>query len=99
MASKVEKPPKSSTDNEDETNAIWKQICATSEDIGETERRIETNNQKRRKVKIVCCVGDIIQGSTLMILMLRRDLRIRGLLGLAKMSNSIGIDPSKLCFL
>ena len=57
------------------------------------------NNQKRSKVKIVCCVGDIIQGSTLMILMLRRDLRIRGLLGLAKMSNKIGIDPSKLCFL
>ena len=86
-------------DNEDETNAIWKQIGTTSEDIGETERRIGTNNQKRSKVKIVCCIGDIIQGSMLMILMLRRDLRIRGLLGLTKMSNKIGIDPSKLCFL
>ena len=72
------------TDNDEETDAIWKQICATSEDIGETERRIEENNQKRSKVKIVCCIGDIIQGSTLMILMLRRDLRIRGLLALAK---------------
>ena len=60
---------------------------------------METNNQKRNKVKIVCCIGDIIQGIMLMILMLRRDLRIRGLLGLAKMSNKIDIDPSKLCFL
>ena len=60
---------------------------------------METNNQKRSKVKIICCIGDIIQGSTLMILMLRRDLRIRGLLGLAKIANKIGTDPSKLCFL
>ena len=72
------------TDNDEETNVIWKQICATSEDISLTERRIEANNQKRSKVKIVCCIGDIIQGSTLMILMLRRDVRIRGLLALAK---------------
>ena len=85
------------SDNEDETNEIWKQVCATSEDIGETERRIEDNNKKRSKVKIVCCIGDIIQGSALVILMLRSDLRIRGLLGLSKMANNIGIDPSKLC--
>ena len=85
------------SDNEDETDEIWKQICATSEDIGETERRIEDNNKKRSKVKIVCCIGDIIQGSALVILMLRSDLRIRGLLGLSKMANNIGIDPSKLC--
>ena len=57
------------------------------------------NNQKRSKVKIVCCVGDIIQGSTLMILMLRRDLMISGLLGLAKMSNKIGTEPSMFYFL
>ena len=56
------------TDNDEETNVIWKQICATSEDISLTERRIEANNQKRSKVKIVCY----------------RDLRIRGLLALAK---------------
>ena len=85
------------SDNEDETDEIWKQVCATSEDIGETERRIEDNNKKRSKVKIVCCIGDIIQGSALVILMLRSDLRIRGLLGLSKMANNIGINPSKLC--
>ena len=84
------------TNNENETNVIWKQICDTSEDVGQTERRIETNNQKRSAVKIVCVIGDIIQGSTLMLLMLRRDLRIRGLLGLSKMANNIGTDPSKL---
>ena len=84
------------TDNENETDMIWKKICSTSEDIGQTERRIEANNQKRSAVKIVCCIGDVIQGSALMILMLRRDLRIRGLLGLAKMANNIGTEPSKL---
>ena len=84
------------TDNEDETNDIWKQICATSEDIGEMEKKIEVNKQKRRRMKIVCCIGDIIQGSALMILTLRRDLRIRGLLGLVKVANWIGTDPSKL---
>ena len=75
---------------------IWRQICATSEDIGQTEMRIETNNQKRSAVKIVCCIGDVMQGSTLMLLMLRRDLRIRGLLGLSKMADKIDTDPSKL---
>ena len=29
---------------------------------------METNNQKRSKVKIVCCTEDIIQGIILMIL-------------------------------
>ena len=28
--------------------------------VGQTERRIKANNQKRSKVKIVCCIGDII---------------------------------------
>ena len=79
---------------------MWKQICATTKAISWPDRKEDqSNNQKRSKVKIVCCIGDIIQGSTLMILMLRRDLRIRGLLGLAKMANNIGIDPSKFCFL
>ena len=85
--------------NEDETSAIWKEICATSEEIEATEKRMERNKLKKIKVKIVCCIGDILQGSSLMILMLRSDLRIRGLLSLTKMATNIGVDPSKLCFL
>ena len=81
--------------NEDETSAIWKEICATSEEIVATEKRMERNKLKKVKVKIVCCIGDILQGSSLMILMLRSDLRIRGLLGLTKMATNIGVDPSK----
>ena len=50
----------------------------------------------RFKEKIVCCIRDILQGSSLMILMLRSDLRIRGLLGLTKMATNIGVDPSKI---
>ena len=80
--------------NEDETSAIWKEICATSEEIEATEKRMERNKLKKIKVKIVCCIGDILQGSSLMILMLRSDLRIRGLLGLTKMATNIGVDPS-----
>ena len=80
---------------EDETSAIWNEICATSEEILETEKRMERNKLKKIKVKIVCCIGDILQGSSLMILMLRRDLRIRGLLSLTKMATNIRVDPSK----
>lgn len=76
-------------------NSIWKDICATSEDIAQTEKRIERNSRNRSNIKIVSCLGDIIQGSTMMILMLRSDLRIRGLLGLTKAANNIGMDPSK----
>ena len=65
--------------NENERSAIWNEICATSEEIEATEKRMERNKLKKIKVKIVCCIGDILQGSSLMILMLRRDLRIRGL--------------------
>ena len=83
------------TINEDQTSAIWNEICATSEEIEATEKRMERNNLKKIKVKIVCCIGDILQGSSLMILMLRSDLRIRGLLGLTKMATNIGVDPSK----
>ena len=85
--------------NENERSAIWNEICATSEEIEATEKRMERNNLKKIKVKIVCCIGDILQGSSLMILMLRSDLRIRGLLGLTKMATNIGIDPSKSRFL
>ena len=85
--------------NEDETSAIWNEICATSEEIVETEKRMERNKLKKIKVKIVCCIGDILQGSSLMILMLRSDLRIRGLLSLTKMATNIDVNPSKLCFL
>ena len=52
-----------------------------------TEKRMERNKLKKIKVKIVCCIGDILQGSSLMILMLRSDLRIRGLLV------GVGVDP------
>ena len=76
-------------------NSIWKDICDTSEEITQTEKRIEKNGQKRSNIKIVSCIGDIVQGSTMMILMLRSDLRIRGLLGLTKAANNIGMDPSK----
>ena len=84
------------TINEDETSAIWNEICATSEEIEATEKRMERNKLKKIRVKIVCCIGDILQGSSLMILMLRSDLRIRGLLGLTKMATNIGVDPSKI---
>ena len=47
-------------------------------------------------VHIACCIGNIIQGSTLMILMLRRDLRVRGILSLSKVANNVGTEPSKL---
>ena len=56
---------------------------------------MEKNGQKRSNIKIVSCIGDIIQGSTMMTLMLRSDLRIRGLLGLTKTANNIGVNPSE----
>ena len=37
---------------EDETSAIWNEICATSEEIEATEKRMERNNLKKIKVKI-----------------------------------------------
>ena len=80
----------------EEAKRIWEHVCDKSEDINESERRMETNNQTRGKIKIVCCVGDILQGSMLIILTLRKDLRIRGLLGLTKVTHMIDSDPSNL---
>ena len=93
LEEKIDKAETTSGKSKD--NSVWKEICASSEEIIQTEKRIERNSRKRSNIKIVSCIGDIVQGSTMMILMLRSDLRIRGLLGLTKAANNIGMDPSE----
>ena len=81
-------------DNED-ANSEWLKIVNMALEIEETNLNIEVLGDKKRQIKVVTCIGDILQGCILMVLLLRTDLRIRSLLQFSKMCRKIGIDPKK----
>ena len=81
-------------DNED-ANSEWLKIVNMALEIEESNLNIEVLGDKKRQIKVVTCIGDILQGCILMVLLLRTDLRIRSLLQFSKMCRKIGIDPKK----
>ena len=53
---------------------------------------LESLDMKEKKIKITSVLGDIVQGAVLLVLLLRSDLRIRGVLGLAKLAGTLNVD-------
>ena len=81
-----------SENREDETSA-WKKIVDIAQDLEQVDVNRETLGERKKKIKIVSCLGDILQGSVLMVLLLRTDLRVRSVLRLAAVSRRLGLDP------
>ena len=54
--------------------------------------KLEGLDFKEKRIKITTVLGDIVQGSVLLVLLLRSDLRIRGALGLAKLASRLNVD-------
>ena len=79
--------------SEDSEKQTWTKIIDIAQDIEEAEINRETLGERRNKLKIASCLGDILQGSVLMVLLLRIDLRVRSVLKLASLSSRLGIDP------
>ena len=77
----------------EEQTSPWKKVIDIAQDLEEADIEQEALRERRKKIKIVSCLGDILQGSTLMVLLLRTDLRVRSVLKLASLSSRLGVDP------
>ena len=81
------------TEDKVEQRAMWRKILDIAQDIEQVDIIRETLGERKKAIKIPSCLGDILQGSVLMVLLLRTDLRVRSVLRLAALSQRLGIDP------
>ena len=86
-----------------ENTSTWEDIVEKSEHINRSELKLENYKSMERELSVISCIRDITQASVLLVLLLRTDLRVRGILGLAAVGNklnNIGIGegdiPGKL---
>ena len=75
-----------------EESSSWTDIKIQSSSLNRMYTEIEILDFKEKKMKISAVLGDIVQGAVLLVLLLRKDLRIRGALGLAKLAGQLGIE-------
>ena len=80
----------------EETTKRWSIILELAEEIDEGKMNIENLDLQKKEIKKVSILGDILQGSILIILLLRPDLRIRSFFEGVSVSGSLGIDLKKL---
>ena len=76
-----------------ETNTAhaWKDIQNQSSHMNRMYVELENLDFKEKRIKIAAVLGDIIQGAVLLVLLLRSDLRTRGILGLAKLAGRLNM--------
>ena len=82
-------------DKGEEANA-WSEILQTALDIEERFMNIEALGERKKKLKIISIIGDLLQGSILTILLLRPDLRTRSLLKISSLSGYLGLNLGEL---
>ena len=82
-------------DTSEEETHLWVNILEMAQAVEQAEMRIETLGQKKRQIKMVSCLADVLQGCVLMVLLLRTDLRVRSVLKLATISQRLGFDSRK----
>ena len=102
-----------STDDEDEINQNWASIFSVSKEICNIELCGETIAEHKNLVKMTACLGklfsklpkflsyllgDILQACVLFMLLLRMDLRVQGILSLAKTARNMGTSPGNKTF-
>ena len=80
----------------DRKTETWSEIMDVVQDIEQAKLNIENLDSQKKQIKTVSILGDILQGSILIVLLLRPDLRIRSFFEGVSMSGSFGIDLKKL---
>ena len=79
-------------ENKGEKDKALSEILQIALDIEEGRMNLETLGEKKKGLKIISTVGDLLQGSILTILLLRRDLRTRSLLTVSSLSGHLGLN-------
>ena len=79
----------------DETEQMnkWKEIVEKGRQINAIEIEKEQLIDRRKNISIVSSIADILQGVSLIVLLLRSDLKVHGALGLSKISSLFGAKP------
>ena len=77
---------------EDNTVSLWEDIQAKSNEVNKVYFKQELEDFATKRVAVPAALGDIVQGAVLLVLILRTDLRLRGTLGLAGLTNQLDID-------
>ena len=80
-------------DDSEQATSKWKKIVDIAQEIEEVDINTEVLGAKRREIRVISCLGDILQGCVLMLLLLRTDLRIRSIFQFASVCHQIGLDP------
>ena len=70
----------------------WENIQEKSNEINKVYTKLESEDFLAKQIKIVAVLGDILQGAVLLVLVLRTDLRLRGILGLANLANQLDVN-------
>ena len=61
----------------DEDDKVLENMLDSAQDIQSLNSRIEFYGQQKNEIKVSSCIADVVQGTLLMMLLLRRDLRNR----------------------
>ena len=72
---------------ERKTANIWEDIQAKSNEVNKVYLKQERENFSTKKIAVASILGDILQGTILLVLILRTELRLRGSLGLADLAS------------
>lgn len=75
---------------------VWSNILDLAQEIEQGKLNLENLDTQRKQLKAVSILGDILQGSILILLLLRPDLRIRSFFNSVSMSGSLGINLKEL---
>merc|ERR1712218_738905 len=79
-------------EDKSEKDKALSEILQIALDIEEGRMNLESLGEKKKGLKIISTVGDLLQGSILTILLLRRDLRTRSLLTVSSLSGHLGLN-------
>ena len=82
-------------DDDEQATSKWMKIVEMAQEIEEVDIKTEVLGTKRREIRVISCLGDILQGCVLMLLLLRTDLRVRSVFQFSSMCHQFGLDPRK----
>lgn len=77
---------------EEGTSYLWKDVQIKSGQVNQLYLKIEKVDFEAKTAKVPAIIGDILQGAVLLVLVLRTDLRIRGILGLSNLAGHLNVD-------
>ena len=72
-----------------DTYHLWQDVMIKSAQVNQFSVELERQDCEGKKIKMTAVVGDVLQGAVILVLLLRADLRIRGILGLSKLESRL----------